>query len=159
MRSSLVRTAVVTSLLTALVVTAGAMFIAPRFMNPATSQNDSALQPAMYQGAASNDPQLPTDQPATSATPRLHRRPSAAVRRVSAPEPAPAETASYSDRDSYGEPVHKHRSTAKSALIVAGSAGTGAAIGAIAGGGKGAGIGALAGGAAGLVYDRLTANK
>lgn len=55
--------------------------------------------------------------------------------------------------------VHHHRSTRNSALIVAGSAGTGAAIGAIAGGGKGAAIGALAGGAGGLVYDRLTANK
>ena len=42
--------------------------------------------------------------------------------------------------------------------IVAGSAGVGAAIGAIAGGGKGAGIGALAGGAGGFIYDRLTHN-
>lgn len=43
--------------------------------------------------------------------------------------------------------------------IVGGSAGVGAAIGAIAGGGKGAGIGALAGGAGGFVYDRLTHNR
>ena len=55
--------------------------------------------------------------------------------------------------------ARKKRSTAKSVAIVAGSAGTGAAIGALAGGGKGAGIGALAGGAAGFVYDRLTHNK
>jgi hypothetical protein len=47
----------------------------------------------------------------------------------------------------------------KSALIVAGSAGTGAAIGALAGGGRGAAIGGLAGGAAGFIYDRLTHNK
>jgi uncharacterized protein YcfJ len=51
------------------------------------------------------------------------------------------------------------RSTRKSAVIVAGSAGTGAAIGAIAGGGKGAAIGALSGGAAGFIYDRLTHNR
>jgi len=51
------------------------------------------------------------------------------------------------------------RSTGKSVAIVAGSAGVGAAIGALAGGGKGAGIGALSGGAAGFLYDRLTHNR
>lgn len=51
------------------------------------------------------------------------------------------------------------RSTGKSVAIVAGSAGAGAAIGALAGGGKGAGIGALSGGAAGFIYDRLTHNR
>jgi len=56
-------------------------------------------------------------------------------------------------------PLHRTRSTRNSVLIVAGSAGTGTAIGALAGGGKGAGIGALAGGAAGLIYDRLTHNR
>jgi hypothetical protein len=51
------------------------------------------------------------------------------------------------------------RSTGKSVAIVAGSAGAGAAIGALAGGGKGAAIGALAGGAGGFLYDRLTHNR
>lgn len=51
------------------------------------------------------------------------------------------------------------RSTGKSVAIVAGSAGVGAAIGALAGGGKGAAIGALAGGGGGFVYDRLTHNR
>jgi hypothetical protein len=56
-------------------------------------------------------------------------------------------------------PFQKPRSTKTSAAIVGGSAGVGAAIGAIAGGGRGAGIGALAGGAGGFIYDRLTAHK
>jgi hypothetical protein len=55
--------------------------------------------------------------------------------------------------------VEKKRSTAKSATIVAGSAGVGAAIGALAGGGKGAAIGAIAGGTSGFIYDRMTYSR
>jgi len=55
--------------------------------------------------------------------------------------------------------VTRERSFGHSAAIVGGSAGAGAAIGALAGGGKGAGIGALAGGAGGFIYDRLTHKK
>lgn len=55
--------------------------------------------------------------------------------------------------------ANKGRSTGKSVAIVAGSAGAGAAIGALAGGGKGAAIGAASGGTAGFIYDRMTAKK
>jgi hypothetical protein len=53
----------------------------------------------------------------------------------------------------------KKRSLEKEILIVAGSAGAGAAIGALAGGGKGAAIGAASGGVAGLIYDLATRDK
>jgi hypothetical protein len=75
------------------------------------------------------------------------------------PKPSAYRTPTVTRTESYQPVVRKHRSTEKSVLIVAGSAGTGAAIGALAGGGKGAAIGALAGGVGGLVYDRMTANK
>jgi hypothetical protein len=53
----------------------------------------------------------------------------------------------------------KKRSLSKEALIVGGSAGAGAAVGAVAGGKKGAAIGAVSGGVAGLIYDLATRNK
>ncbi len=51
------------------------------------------------------------------------------------------------------------RSLEREVLIVAGSAGAGAAIGGAAKGAKGAGVGALAGGVGGLIYDLATRNR
>ena len=71
-------------------------------------------------------------------------------------EREPATVSPYVERGSADREAPRGRSTKKSAAIVAGSAGAGAAIGAIAGGGKGAALGAVSGGVAGFVYDRLT---
>jgi hypothetical protein len=58
------------------------------------------------------------------------------------------------------EPQHSNRqSWEQDAMIVGGSAGAGALIGAVAGGKKGAGVGAAAGGVGGLIYDLLSRNK
>lgn len=89
--------------------------------------------------------------------PYIHR-PIVVRRAEEPPPPAYVEESRPREYRGYRE-IHHGRSTKKSVAIVAGSAGVGAAIGALAGGGKGAGIGALAGGAGGFVYDRLTHNR
>jgi uncharacterized protein YcfJ len=144
MKSRLMRTVITTSLLTALAVSAVAYYAAPRLLAANSADpNGATLQPAVYNG----QPDVYTQAPAN-----------ARLRRVAA-RPAVYNDGTYAQRDSYGEPVRHHRSTAKSVAIVAGSAGAGAAIGALAHGGRGAAIGAVAGGLGGFIYDRMTHNK
>ena len=105
----------------------------------------------------------------TSSPPEACAQPESALPSYAAPRyvrTVRTEPAIYQEQDrQFAEPRYGYtrstrhrRSVGKSVAIVAGSAGVGAAIGAIAGGGKGAGIGALAGGAGGFIYDRLTQN-
>ena len=99
----------------------------------------------------------PCVQPGTYATPVLYgpeHGPARYVRTVRQP-PARVVSGEYFPQapvPSRSRVVRK-RSLGKSAAIVAGSAGVGAAIGAS---GKGAAIGALTAGAGGFVYDRMT---
>jgi hypothetical protein len=96
-------------------------------------------------------PAVETNTVATVAPVHSFRGTPAIRTRYVAPEPVSA-TRRVPDTQ------HK-RSLQKSALIVGGGAGAGAAIGAIAGGGKGAAVGAMSGGVAGLIYDLATRNK
>jgi hypothetical protein len=150
MRSEIVRTALVTSLVTALAVSALAYYAMPRFDTVQASEGPVTLQPAQ---------QVATP---VAGAPRAQVVRRAAVQPVyqEAAYREPAYQSSASRANVYDDQVvPKPRSKMKSVAIVAGSAGAGAAIGALAGRGKGAAIGAIAGGVGGFIYDRATANK
>jgi hypothetical protein len=164
MKSSITRAVIITSLLTAVAISGLAMYVGPKIF---ASKSDAATTPAVTDqqskpAPATAEVQAPATQRAHSETPHAHKRSrhsdEDSASNATTPEPVSTANNSNPQDDSYGEP-HKGRSLAKSALIVGGGAGTGAAVGALVGGGKGAAIGALAGGGAGLIYDRATAHK
>jgi hypothetical protein len=148
MKSTVIRTAIVSSVITAVLVSALGLWAVPRLVNPQT---------AMAQNQDQEGVTRPWQQTVASTKPSAAGQAPTSINNDSTYSP---NQNNQTIRDTYGEPVRRHHRTSdQSALIVAGSAGTGAAIGAIAGGGKGAAIGAISGGAAGFIYDRLTANK
>jgi hypothetical protein len=130
-----------------------------RHVNPVAPTEVQPLNTAVSPAALTQQPYQTSGQALLSAQPGVTD---------SYADPVPPRSASayrtgYRSASAYSSPAYaapqsyrRGRSTRKSVAIVAGSAGIGAAVGALAGGGKGAGIGALAGGGAGLLYDRLT---
>jgi hypothetical protein len=103
---------------------------------------------------------VPTDEYAITSfntrqpAPAVNRTRLVQPRTVYVSNPAPVRSAAPATVER-----EKKRSVAKEALIIGGSAGAGAAVGAVAGGKKGAAIGAISGGVAGLIYDLATRNK
>ena len=112
MKSTLIRTAIATSLLTALVVSGISLYAFPRLTsNTQNADQGYTLQPAVYHSSG---------QDTYNSAPGLRR--------------ASYAPASYSDSAPVSQPVvRKHRSTGTSVMIVAGSSAAGAGIGALAG--------------------------
>jgi hypothetical protein len=160
MKSVLIRTAALTSLTTALIVSGISYVAMPKVFGASAVPDQQQMQP--YNGvtlvpAGYNGPMQPAvyapqgyqSYPVQAPAPRVYRP--AVVTRAAATTPVYEEPV-------YQPAVRQKRSTAKSVMIVGGSAAAGAGIGALTGGKKGAAIGAISGGVAGLIYDRMTAN-
>jgi hypothetical protein len=122
------------------------------------AQNDAFVEnPALVQTldgqylapAAQPRAQFVSSAPAAPRVVRTQARPRTVYRTV---ERAPQASTVYRD-DVRVEEVRPTRSKAKTALIIGGSAASGAGVGAIVGGKKGALIGAAIGGGAASIYE------
>ncbi len=138
MKSQVIRSAAIAAAITTVLVTAITLFAVPKV--PAPTPVDPVLRTSkMPEPVYAPDPEKPSAGRVVLPSDVRDNSVEAGTEPVDVPT------------------VRRRRSTGESVAIVAGSAGTGAAIGAIAKGGKGAAIGAIAGGVAGLIYDRITA--
>jgi hypothetical protein len=114
------------------------------------SGREAVLQPIVVDGKTSVQVKcIATERERTVVSVASPAAP-AALSRTTAAAPAPAADVAE---------VKDSRSVKESALIIGGSAGAGAGIGAIAKGKKGAALGAAIGGVAGTVYDLITRHK
>ena len=140
MKSRIVRTAAISAAITTVLVTAITLFALPKV--PAPTPVDPVLRTSrMPEPVYEPDPNRPSSG------------------RVVLPSDVRDNSIEAGTEMPTPVSAGRRRSTGRSVAIIAGSAGTGAAIGAIAKGGKGAAVGAIAGGVAGLIYDRLTADQ
>jgi hypothetical protein len=121
------------------------------------SGREAVLQPIVVDGRNTVQVKCIESAPARSAAAvpvtRVATAPAPVYEVAAAPaaRPAPAESPATE--------VKKSRSAKETALIIGGSAGAGAGIGAVTKGKKGAAVGAVIGGVAGTVYDLMTRNK
>ena len=90
------------------------------------------------------------------AMPAGYGAPPSSDYRVVAPRPSAQRVVSQRERVYAGERAARpRRSWQKSALLIGGSAASGAGVGALIGGKKGAGIGALLGGGSAAIFDQV----
>lgn len=141
---------------------AGAMIsgVAMYAVGARAAQDDTFVEtPALVQTldgqyvapAAQPRVQFVSHTPATTRVVRTQSRPRTVYRPA---ERVPARQTVYDDEVVYrDEEVRQERSKTKTALIIGGSAASGAGVGAIVGGKKGALIGAAIGGGAASIYE------
>ena len=114
-----------------------------------TATVDAFTQPAPVQtevGQYGPTTQLVSTAPAGRIVPVKNYR-------TSAPRRSVARSSQRTDERVYVEDGRPRRTWQKSAMIIGGSAASGAGVGAIVGGGKGAAIGAAIGGGAASIYE------